>query len=138
MGDYPDDFNYHEDITEDDMYELIKTIPLDCKPDKEYSYSNLGYIILGILIRKVTDHFYGDFLHENIFQPLEMKTARIINESDIILNCASGYIINNNQIKNQEWVSPSLNTFAGGALYLNICDMIKWGKALNTKKTINF
>ncbi len=126
MRDYPDDFDYHEDIIEDDMFELIKTMPLDFKPGKEYSYSNLGYITLGILIRQVTGQFYGDFLHNNIFQSLGMKTARVISENDIVLNRASGYVLDDdNEIKNQEWVSPSFNTFADGALYLSTYDMIK-------------
>jgi CubicO group peptidase (beta-lactamase class C family) len=134
MGDYPDDFDYHQDITEDDMFELIKTIPLDFKPGKQYSYSNLGYITLGVLIRNVTGEFYGDFLHNNIFKPAAIKTARVINESDIVLNRASGYVLDDdNKIKNQEWVSPSLNTFADGALYLSIYDMVNWEKALNSK-----
>jgi CubicO group peptidase (beta-lactamase class C family) len=136
MGDYPDDFNYHEDTTEEDMFELIKTIPLDFKPGKQYSYSNLGYITLGVLIRQVTDEFYGDFLHNNIFEPLGMKTARVISESDIVPNRASGYVLDDDEIKNQEWVSPSLNTFADGALYLNIYDMVKWEEALTSKKIL--
>jgi CubicO group peptidase (beta-lactamase class C family) len=135
-SDYPDDFDYHEDITEDDMFELIKTIPLNFKPGKQYSYSNLGYIILGILIRNVTDEFYGDFLQNNIFKPLGMKAARIISESDIVLNRASGYVLDNDKVKNQEWVSPSLNTFADGALYLNIYDMVKWEMGLNSNKIL--
>ncbi|CAF1557355.1 unnamed protein product [Rotaria sp. Silwood1] len=136
MSDYPDDFDYREDVTEDDMFELIKTISLDFKPGKQFSYSNLGYIILGILIREITDEFYGDFLQKNIFEPLEMKTARIINESDIILNRASGYTLIDDKLKNQEWISPSLNTFADGALYLNIYDIVKWEKGLNSNKLL--
>ncbi|CAF2034265.1 unnamed protein product [Rotaria magnacalcarata] len=134
--DYPDDFNYREDITEDEMFELIKTIPLDFKPGKQYSYSNLGYITLGVLIHRITGEFYGDFLEKNIFQPLGMKAARVISESDIVLNRASGYTLEHGKIKNQEWVAPSLNTFADGALYLNMYDMVKWDTGLNSKKLL--
>jgi CubicO group peptidase (beta-lactamase class C family) len=133
MGDYPDDFDYHADMDEDDMFELIKTIRLNSKPGEQYSYSNLGYITLGVLVRRVTDEFYGDFLQTNVFEPLGMKTARVINESDIVANRASGYVLEDDEIKNQEWVSPSLNTFADGALYLSMYDMIKWDKGLSSK-----
>ncbi|CAF4396789.1 unnamed protein product, partial [Adineta steineri] len=98
----------------------------------QYSYSNLGYITLGILIRQVTGQFYGDFLEKNIFKPLGMQTARIISESDIVLNRASGYELIDKKIKNQQWVSPSLNSFADGALYLNIYDMVRYEAGLNT------
>ncbi len=132
MGDYPDDFDYHSDTDEDEMFELIKTIPLDYKPGAQFVYSNLGYITLGVLVRRVTGEFYGDFLHNNVFEPLEMKTARVISENDIVPNRASGYNLEDDQIKNQEWVSPSLNTFADGALYLNMYDMIKWDRGLSS------
>lgn len=132
MTDYPDDFDYRQDMTEDDMLDLIKKTALDFKPGEDYLYSNFGYIILGVLIRQITGKFYGDFLKEKIFERLDMKTARIISESDIIPNRASGYRLDDGEIKNQEWISPSLNTFADGALYLSINDMIRWELALNT------
>ncbi|CAF0797812.1 unnamed protein product [Adineta steineri] len=131
-SDYPDDFDYRKDVDEDHMWKLIKKIPLDFKAGNQYSYSNLGYITLGILIRQVTGQFYGDFLEKNIFKPLGMQTARIISESDIVLNRASGYELIDNKIKNQQWVSPSLNSFADGALYLNIYDMVRYETGLNT------
>jgi CubicO group peptidase (beta-lactamase class C family) len=132
MGDYPDGFDYQSDMDEDDMFELIKTIRLDSKPGDQYAYSNLGYVTLGVLIRRVTGEFYGDFLESNVFEPLGMKTARVITESDIVPNRASGYVLEDNEIKNQEWVAPSLNTSADGALYLNMYDMIKWDKGLSS------
>ena len=56
------------------------------------SYSNSGYILLGILIRKVTGRFYGELLQEWIFAPLGMNTARVISEADIIPNRAAGLL----------------------------------------------
>ena len=43
--------------------------------------------------------------------------TRIISEADIIPNRAAGYRLVKGQLKNQEWVSPTLNTTADGALY---------------------
>jgi CubicO group peptidase (beta-lactamase class C family) len=87
---------------------------------------------LGILIRKVTGKYYGDFLQERVFKPLGMTTARVISEEDIIPNRASGYRLVNGELKNQEWVSPSTNSTADGSLYLSILDMAKWDGALYT------
>lgn len=136
MTDYPDDFDMRRDYTEDDLLQLIKTIPLAFQPGEKWSYSNLAYVTLGILIHKVSGKFYGDFLQERIFKPLEMSTARIINEADIVPNRAAGYRVANGQLKNQNWVSPSLNTTADGALYLNVYDMAKWDAALYTEKLL--
>ena len=136
MGDYPSDFDLRRDYTEDDLFKMVKAIPLGFQPGEKWSYSNLGYVTLGILIHKVSGKFYGDFLQERIFKPLDMSTARIISEADIVPNRAAGYRIANGQLKNQNWVSPSLNTTADGALYFTVYDMAKWDAALYTEKLL--
>jgi CubicO group peptidase (beta-lactamase class C family) len=136
MTDYPSDFDLRRDYTEDELYQHIKSIPLAFQPGDKWSYSNLAYVMLGILIHKVSGKFYGDFLQERVFKPLEMTTARVISEADIVPNRAAGYRVENGQLKNQGWVSPSLNTTADGALYLTIYDMAKWDAALYTEKLL--
>ena len=86
----------------------------------------MGYILLGIIIRKASGQFYGDVLRDKVFVPLGMKSARVISEEDIVLHRAAGYRLSNGTLKNQEWVSPSLNTTADGTLYLSIQDLIAW------------
>ena len=65
-----------------------------------------------------------------------MTTARIINEADIVPNRADGYRLVNGELKNQDWVSPMLNTTADGALYLTVLDMAKWDAALYSEKLL--
>ena len=96
----------------------------------------MGYVMLGILVSKVTGKFYGDFLQERIFKPLGMNTARIISEADIVPNRAAGYRQVKGELKNQEWVSPSMNTTADGSLYLTVLDMAKWDASLYTEKLL--
>jgi len=129
-------FNFRADYTEDDLYQRLIQMPLDFEPGTKWKYSNSGYLLLGILIHKVTGEFYGDFLQERIFRPLGMTATRIISEADIVPNRSSGYRIVNGEIKNQEWVSPTLNTTADGALYTNVLDLGKWDAALYTEKLI--
>ncbi|HEX5886929.1 MAG TPA: serine hydrolase domain-containing protein [Pyrinomonadaceae bacterium] len=136
MTDYPKDFDMRRDYTEDDLVQMIKSTPLAFQPGEKYSYSNLAYVMLGVLIRKVSGKFYGDFLQERVFKPLDMSTARVISEADIVANRAAGYRVVNGQLKNQNWVSPSLNTTADGALYLTVYDMAKWDAALYTEKLL--
>ena len=136
MTDYPEDFDLRRDYTEDELFQRIKSVPLAFQPGEKWSYSNLAYVMLGILIHKVSGKFYGDFLHERIFKPLDMSTARIISEADIVPNRAAGYRSVNGQLKNQNWVSPSLNTTADGALYMTVYDMAKWDAALYTEKLL--
>jgi CubicO group peptidase (beta-lactamase class C family) len=136
MTDYPDDFDLRRDYTEDELVQRVKTIPLAFQPGEKWSYSNLAYVMLGVLIHKVSGKFYGDFLQERVFKPLGMTTARVISEADIVPNRAAGYRVADGQLKNQNWVSPSLNTTADGALYLTVYDMAKWDAALYGDKLL--
>jgi CubicO group peptidase (beta-lactamase class C family) len=128
--------NLRQDYTEDELFQKFVTLPMNFKPSEKWSYSNTGYVLLGILIRRVTGEFYGDFLQERIFRPLGMTATRIISEADIIPNRASGYELLKGEIKNQQWVSPTLNTTADGALYTNVLDMAKWDAALYTEQLL--
>jgi hypothetical protein len=65
-----------------------------------------------------------------------MTTTRIISEADIIPNRAAGYRLVKGELKNQEYVSPSLNTTADGSLYFTVLDLAKWDAALYTEKLI--
>jgi len=134
--DYPKDFDERKDHTEEELLKIVESIPLAYPPGTSWSYSNLGYLTLGILIHKVTGEFYGDFLRQRIFRPLDMSTARIIDEADIIPNRSAGYRLVHGQVKNQEWVSPSLNTTADGSLYFSILDLAKWDAALYTERLL--
>jgi CubicO group peptidase (beta-lactamase class C family) len=132
LTDYPKGFDFRRDYTEDELLKIIYGVPLAFQPGEKHQYSNLGYVTLGILIGKVTGRFYGDFLQERIFKPLDMTTARMISESDIVPHRAAGYRLVQGNLKNQEWVSPTMNTTADGSLYLSVLDMIKWDAGLRS------
>jgi CubicO group peptidase (beta-lactamase class C family) len=128
--------NFRKDYTEEELVEAFAKMPMDFAPGDKWSYSNTGYVLLGIVIHRVTGEFYGDFLQRRIFQPLGMKTTRIISEADIVAHRSSRYRLVKGEWKNQEWVSPTLNTTADGALYTNVLDLAKWDAALYTTKLL--
>jgi len=137
LGEYPRDFNFRADYTEDSLYQIIKTIPLEFKAGEKSRYSNMGYVTLGIIISKASGMFYGDYLQQRVFNPLGMSATRIISEKDIIPNRASGYVLENERIKHQRWVSPTINTTADGSIYSTAVDMAKWEAALNAQKLLH-
>lgn len=124
------------DNTEDELYKKITQMPMDFQPGERWRYTNTNFVLLGMMIHRVTGKFYGDFLAERIFQPLGMTATRVISEEDIIPNRSSGYRLVKGQLKNQEWVSPTFNTTADGALYFNVLDLSKWDAALYTERLL--
>ncbi len=121
------------DYSESELAKFAYGLKLEFGPGARFNYSNTGYVLLGILVHKVSGRFYGDVLAERVFAPLGMKTARVISEADIVPNRASGYRLADGKLKNQEWVSPTLNTTADGSLYLTLADMIAWDRGLRAK-----
>lgn len=133
---YPEDFNFQKDYTDEELYNLYKAEPIAFKPGEKRGYSNIGYDLLGFIITKVTGKFYGEYLKEKVFDPLGMNATGVISEADIVPHRASGYRIQNGEIKNQEWVAPAINTLASGSLYVNVLDIAKWEVALQSRKLL--
>ncbi len=65
-----------------------------------------------------------------------MSETRIISEDDIVPRRVAGYRIVHGEIKNQEWMAPSLNTTADGSLYITMLDLGKWNTALYAGKVV--
>jgi len=131
IADYEDEtLDLRRDYSDDEHVKLAFGLELEFPAGSRWSYSNTGYVLLGIIVNKVSGRFYGDVLRERVFEPLGMKTARTISEEDIVLNRAAGYRLVNGELKNQEWVSPSLNTTADGGLYLTVSDLVAWDAGL--------
>jgi CubicO group peptidase (beta-lactamase class C family) len=132
IPDYADStLDYRRDYTEDDLVRLAARLPPLFEPGARWSYSNTGYVLLGVIIHRITGTFYGDLLRSQVFGPLGMRTARIISESDIVPNRADGYRLVEGRLEHQEWVAPTLNTTADGSLYLTVLDLARWAVGLN-------
>lgn len=130
-------FYFRLDFTEDELAKKVEALPIESAPGEKWDYRNTNYLLLGILIHKVTGVPYAEFLRERIFKPLGMTATRPISDRDVIPNRAAGYEIDrNDELKNQEWVSPTFNSTADGTLYLNVVDMAKWDEALYGTKLL--
>ncbi|RKH02674.1 class A beta-lactamase-related serine hydrolase [Corallococcus sp. CA047B] len=119
-----------KDYTDEELARFAYALPLEFPAGSRWNYSNTGYVLLGILVNRVAGTFYGNILAEHVFKPAGMKTARGISEADVIPNRAAGYRQVEGVVKNQEWVSPSLNTTGDGSLYVSVKDMLAWDAAV--------
>jgi len=135
LGDPYAKLDLTKDYSEEDLIALEAQIPVLFAPGEKWSYSNMGYHLLGFICNKAGGKFYGDQLHERIFAPLDMGT-RIISEADIIPHRARGYERKGGKLVNQSWVAPRLNTTADGSLYLTARDLAKWDLALYGDKVL--
>jgi CubicO group peptidase (beta-lactamase class C family) len=130
-------FYFRLDFTEDELAKKIEALPIEWAPGEKWGYRNTNYVLLGIILHRITGMPYAEFLSERIFKPLGMTSTRLISDRDIIPNRAAGYEIDRNgELKNQEWVSPTFNSTADGTLYFNVLDLAKWDEALYGTKLL--
>jgi CubicO group peptidase (beta-lactamase class C family) len=118
--------------------ELVRSAaqPLEFEPGALESYSSTGYALLGVIIHRVTGTPWGDFVRDQIFSPLGMRTARVNSDTDIVPNRTAGYYFVNDTLKNPEWVSPSINATADCCLSFTVLDLARWAIGLNHGKVL--
>ena len=113
--------------------ELIKLIaqePLLFPPGASRSYSNTGYILLGMLIEKVSGRDYARYLEEEIIYPLGLRASGYDSHSQVLPERASGYVRRDGQLQNAEYLDMSV-PFAAGGLYSTVDDLLRWSNALH-------
>jgi CubicO group peptidase (beta-lactamase class C family) len=124
------------DYSDREILDSMVKLPLLSSPGEKWSYSNLGYQLLGILCSSVGGKFYGDQLRERVFVPSGMK-ASVVSDRSIVRHRAAGYDRVNGTIVNEEWVAPSLNATADGGMYVSARDLARWSIALDADHVLS-
>jgi len=131
------EFYTGKDFSDETYIKQAYAKPLDFAPGARWNYSNTGYALLGILVKKATGRSYLDVLGTDVFKPLGMATARGLNDSDVVVNRAAGYKLVDGVVKNQDFTYANLNATGDGALYLSIKDMIAWNRGIEQGKILS-
>jgi CubicO group peptidase (beta-lactamase class C family) len=137
VPDYTSDgFDYRKDYTDADLVAMASALPLEFPAGTRWNYSNTGYVLLGIVITRVTGRPYDEFLRERIFTPAGMPTIRVITEADVVPNRAHGYLPTASGWEHAAWVAPRLNTTADGSMLVSIRDLIAWNEVVRTRRLL--
>jgi len=95
-----------------------------------YKYSNTGYAILALIVEQVSGKSFAQFVKENIFKPLGMKTTVAFEEGkNMIANRAYGHSFENGNWKKTDQSLTSA-VLGDGGIYTNVQEYTKWIKAL--------
>jgi CubicO group peptidase (beta-lactamase class C family) len=99
-------------------------------PGTSWAYSNSGYVVLGLIVAKVSGKPYGAFLQERIFAPLKMNHTIVYQKGkNEVANRAFGHSKEGNALKEIDQSSTSA-TLGDGGMYSNLEDLTKWDDAL--------
>lgn len=99
-------------------------------PGTQWSYSNSGYVALGLVVAKVSGEPFQDFLRDRIFVPLRMNnTLAYVKGTNEVPDRAYGHSKEGNRFVQTDQSSTSA-TLGDGGVYSNIDDLTKWDDAL--------
>ena len=96
---------------------LFRDVPPRFQPGEQWAYTNLGYIVLGYLLEKISGEPYEEFVRQNIFKPLGMNDSGLMSFVTIIPRRASGYWPGSNGIENADRSFDTRIGFSAGSLY---------------------
>ncbi len=99
-------------------------------PGTKWDYSNSGYVVLGLIVAKISGKSYGEFLHERIFAPLKMTDTIVYQKGkNTVPNRAFGHSKDGSSFKESDQSSTSA-TLGDGGVYSSVDDLSKWDDAL--------
>lgn len=125
-----------KDLEPEDVIESLRKLSLNSQPGEKYAYSNTGYHLLGMVIRKLTGKTWSEFVREKILDPLDMRDTRVISWSEVITNRAAGYAWVDGRLRNGRYIAPTILGYAGGGLRSTVLDLAKWDAALASEKIL--
>jgi CubicO group peptidase (beta-lactamase class C family) len=106
-------------------------------PGTSWSYSNSGYVVLGVIVAKASGQSYRDFLGTHIFAPLYMHRTIVYQKGkNEVANRAFGHTKEGDELKETDQSSTSA-TLGDGGIYSNIEDLAKWDGALRNHALLN-
>jgi CubicO group peptidase (beta-lactamase class C family) len=116
-----------------DYLPLFGSDPLEFEPGTKNRYSNGGYIVLGLVIEKLSGMSYYDYIRENIFKPAGMTNSAWFAVDELPANTARGYIGSGPGRTSNHATLPGRGSSAGGG-YSNAEDLLKFSMALRSKE----
>jgi D-alanyl-D-alanine carboxypeptidase len=116
----------------EDYLPLFVDDPLLFEPGSQFSYSNAGFMVLGLIIEKVTGKNYFDYVRENIYKPAGMINTDAYENDYVVPNLAVGYTrmqARPGELKNNLFLHVVKGGPAGGG-YSTVEDLLNFANAL--------
>jgi CubicO group peptidase (beta-lactamase class C family) len=93
---YPQiEFDKKQSITEAELLTRLAAAPLNFPPGDRFAYSNTGYLLLSLIIQRVGESPFPDWMQKNLLEPLGMHDTRFYDSAEIIPSLARGYTFDN-------------------------------------------
>jgi len=121
-----------------DYVKLYGQRGLEFEPGSKWSYSNYGFLLLGMIVQKVSGEDYYEYMRENVYKPAGMTATDSLPEDQSVAKRSVGY---RKDRASDSWkpntdTLPYRGTSAGGG-YSTVEDLQRFAEALNEHQLLD-
>jgi D-alanyl-D-alanine carboxypeptidase len=116
-----------------DYLQLFVNRPLDFEPGTRQQYSNAGFIVLGMLVERLSGVDYYRYVRERIYQPAGLSRTAAFPVDSLPPNTAIGYTREFGPVSRNTETLPGRGSAAGGG-YTTAQDLVRFIQALRERK----
>jgi CubicO group peptidase (beta-lactamase class C family) len=144
-GDFftPEYFQHRLDVkTLNDYVKMFGSRGPEFEPGSKWEYSNYGFLLLGVIIERVSGQSYYDYVREHVYKPAGMTSTGSEPEDQPVADRSIGYTkMSPDGPPSNAWHAntdtlPYRGTSAGGG-YSTVEDLLKFATALQQNKLLN-
>ena len=132
----------YEKISDEEFLSNVLSSKLRFDPKTSFSYSNIGYSLLAMIIEKVSSQTYETYLYENLWKPARMEMTGYTRPKFDKNLIAVGYHQDGivwGKPTDKEWnkSAPYWHLQGNGGILSTVEDLYKWHKALMTDSILS-
>ncbi len=117
----------------------LARMPFKSRPGAKWSYNQTGYVLLGMIIEKVSGLGFEEFMARRFFRPLGMTRTVFGDDRQVVAGRVSMYTRYERQTDDEPspeglWTYRNIYppyTYTGAGLNTNVADLAKWDMALS-------
>ncbi len=132
----------YEKISQEDFLKKVFSSPLRFEVGTDFSYSNIGYSLLAMIIEKVSGKSYENYLYDNLWKPAQMETTGYTRPKFDTNLIAAGYYGDGRiwgKPIGKEWdkIAPYWHLAGNGGILSTTEDLYRWNKALEGEQILS-
>lgn len=108
----------------EDFLPMFRELPMKFTPGARFHYNNAGYILLGLLVEKVSGVTFTDYVERHIFTPCGMTSSGYFSLDALPANTALGYIMQSDGTWTTNIYSIPVKGGADGSAFVTAPDML--------------
>jgi CubicO group peptidase (beta-lactamase class C family) len=125
-------------VRDDEVLALLRgATKVRFPPGTSWAYSNSGYVVLGLVVARVSGMPFGDFLRQRVFAPLGMRrTVAYEKGRNEVERRAFGHARGGAAFREADQ-SPTSATLGDGGVYSSLEDLARWDEALRVSELLS-